>query len=86
VEDIELWMNFVVENSKKLQQIGFKRENELNVFTFGANNTCYLIYPRRKVICFVFSWWYFPNHGVLSYVMEFIIKKFSMNMGATTWF
>jgi hypothetical protein len=26
-------MNFVVENSNKLQQIGFKRENELSVFT-----------------------------------------------------
>jgi hypothetical protein len=45
VEDIEFLMNFVVENSNKLQQIGFKRENELNVFTFGAHNTCYLIYP-----------------------------------------
>jgi hypothetical protein len=30
----------VVENSKKLQKIGFKKENELTVFTFGANNTC----------------------------------------------
>jgi hypothetical protein len=45
VENIEFWMNFVVENSNKLQQIGFRRENELSVFTFGANNTCYLIYP-----------------------------------------
>jgi hypothetical protein len=25
-------MNFVAENSNKLQQIGFRRENELNVF------------------------------------------------------
>jgi hypothetical protein len=38
-------MNFVVENSNKLQQIGFRKENELNVFTFGANNTWYLVYP-----------------------------------------
>jgi hypothetical protein len=45
VEDIEFWMNFVVENSKKLQKIGFKKENELSVFTLGANNTCYIIYP-----------------------------------------
>jgi hypothetical protein len=45
VEDIEFLMNFVVENSKKLQQIGFRRENELSVFTIQANNTCYLIYP-----------------------------------------
>jgi hypothetical protein len=29
-------MNFVVENSNKLQQIGFRRENELNVFTLGT--------------------------------------------------
>jgi hypothetical protein len=27
-----------------------------------------------------------PNHNVLSYVMGFIIKKFSMNKGALTWF
>jgi hypothetical protein len=38
-------MNFVVENSNKLQKNGFERENELNAFTLGANNTCYLIYP-----------------------------------------
>jgi hypothetical protein len=38
MEDIEFWMNFVVENSNKLQKIGFRRENELNVFTLGANN------------------------------------------------
>jgi hypothetical protein len=38
-------MNFVVENSNKLQQIGFRRENELSVFTLGGNNTSYLIYP-----------------------------------------
>jgi hypothetical protein len=25
-------MNFVVENSKQLQKIGFKKENELSVF------------------------------------------------------
>jgi hypothetical protein len=85
---LEVWkiLNFVVENSNKLQQIGFRRENELNVFTLGSNNTCYLIYPWRKVVCFVLSLWYFPNHGVLGYVMELIIKKFSMNRGATTWF
>jgi hypothetical protein len=27
-----------------------------------------------------------PNHSVLGYVMELIIKKFSMNRGAMTWF
>jgi len=86
MEDIGFWMNFVLENSNKLQQIRFRRENELNVFTFGANNTCYLIYPWRKVVCFVLSLWYLPNHGVLGYAMELVIKKFSMNRGATTWF
>jgi hypothetical protein len=55
VDDIEFWMNFVIENSNKLQQIGFRRENKLSAFTFGANNTCYLIYPRKKVVCFVLS-------------------------------
>ncbi len=44
----------VVENSKRLQKIGFRNE-KLTVFTFGANNTCYIIYPWRKVICFVLS-------------------------------
>jgi hypothetical protein len=44
VEDIEFWINFVVENSNKLQ-VGFRRENELSVFTLGANNTNCFIYP-----------------------------------------
>jgi hypothetical protein len=79
-------MNFVIEISKKLQKIGFRRGNELNVFTLGANNTCYVIYPWKKVVCFVLWQWYLQNHGVLGYVMEFIIKKFSMNRGALTWF
>jgi hypothetical protein len=38
-------MIFVVENSNKLQKIGFGSENELSVSTLGANNTCYVIYP-----------------------------------------
>jgi hypothetical protein len=49
-------------------------------------NTCYLIYLWRKVVCFVLSQWYFPSHNILGYVMEHIIKKFSMNRGAPTWF
>jgi hypothetical protein len=36
-------MNFVAENSNKLQQIGFRRENELNVFTLGATTQVALI-------------------------------------------
>jgi hypothetical protein len=43
-------MNFVVGNSNKLQKIGFRKENELSVFTLGSNNTCYLIYPQRKAL------------------------------------
>jgi hypothetical protein len=35
-----------------------------------------------SLFCFVIM--IFPNHGVLSYVMELIIKKISMNRGATT--
>ncbi len=50
MEDIKFWMNFVVENSNKLQKNGFRKENELSVFTLGSNNTCYLIYPWRKVL------------------------------------
>jgi hypothetical protein len=39
-------MNFVVENSEKYKKLGLIiRENELNVFTFRANNICYIIYP-----------------------------------------
>jgi hypothetical protein len=55
VEDIEFRMNFVVENLIKLHKNGFRRENELSVFTFGANKTCYVIYPWMKVVYFVLS-------------------------------
>jgi hypothetical protein len=44
---------FVVENSNRLQKFGLGRENALNVFTLGANNIGYGIYPRRKIVCFV---------------------------------
>ncbi len=86
MENIEFWMNFVVENSNKLQKFGIKTKNELSVFTFVAKNTCYVIYPWRKVICFVLSWWYLPNHNVLGYVMGIIIKMISMNNGPLMWF
>jgi hypothetical protein len=43
-------VNFFVEKSNKLQKNEFKKENELSVFTLGYNNTCYLIYPQRKVL------------------------------------
>jgi hypothetical protein len=45
VENIEFLMNFVVENSNRLQIIGFGREIELSVSTLGANNIGYVIYP-----------------------------------------
>ncbi len=48
--------------------------------------TYYVIYPWRKVICYVLSWWYLPNHNVLSYVMGIIIKMISMNNGPLMWF
>jgi len=45
VEDIEFLLNFVVENSNRLQKVWFGRENELRVFTLGANNIGYVINP-----------------------------------------
>jgi hypothetical protein len=84
VEGIKLWKICCWKFKQKKK--GFWRENELSAFTLVANNTCYIIYPWRKATFFVLSLWYFPNHGVLGYVMECIIKKFSMNRGAPTWF
>ncbi len=54
----------------------------------GGNNTCYHIYPWRNVVCFVLFCRndIFPNHDVLSYAIELIIKNISMNRGASTWF
>jgi hypothetical protein len=45
VEDIEFLVNFVVENSNRLQKIGFGWENELRVITLVANNIGYVNYP-----------------------------------------
>jgi hypothetical protein len=45
MEDVEFFVNFGVENSNKLQKIRFRRQNELSVFTLGANNTSYVICP-----------------------------------------
>ncbi len=39
MEDIEFWIYTVVENSNKLQKIGLKKENELNVFAPGGPTT-----------------------------------------------
>ncbi len=55
VENIEFLVNFVVENSNRLHKTKFGRENELSVFTLVANNIGYVIYPWRKVVCFVLS-------------------------------
>jgi len=46
---------FLVKLQTNYKKIGFRRENELSVFPLGANNTCYIIYPWRKVVCFVLS-------------------------------
>ncbi len=48
MEDIEFSMNFVVENSNKLQQIGFKRENEVSVFTLGSTTHVTLFIHEGK--------------------------------------
>jgi hypothetical protein len=45
VEDIEFLVNFVIENSNRLQKIGSGHENELRVITLGANNIGYVNYP-----------------------------------------
>ncbi len=55
VENIEFSMKCFVENSDRLHKIKFGKENELSVFTLGANNIGYVIYPWRKVVCFVLS-------------------------------
>jgi hypothetical protein len=38
MENIEVLMNFIVENSNILQKFGFGREIELSVFILGSNN------------------------------------------------
>jgi hypothetical protein len=54
VEDIEFWMNFVVENSNKLQKIGIKTKNELCVHTCGQQHMlCYLSMKEGNLFCFV---------------------------------
>jgi hypothetical protein len=75
-----------IQTNYKNLGLKWKMKNELSVFTLVANNTCYVIYPWRKVICFVLSQWYLPNHNVLGYVMGLIFKMISMNRGALTWF
>jgi hypothetical protein len=45
VENIEFSVNCFVENSNRLHKIKFGNENELSVFTLGANNISYVIYP-----------------------------------------
>jgi hypothetical protein len=42
---LSFFVNFDAKNSKKLPKNGFRRENELSVFTLGANNTSFVIYP-----------------------------------------
>ncbi len=54
MEDIEFWNNFVVENSNKLQQIGLRKENELNVHTWGQQHMLpYLSMKEGSLFCFV---------------------------------
>jgi hypothetical protein len=44
----------------------------------------YLTMKEGSLFCFVIM--IFPKTQWLGYAMEFIIKKFSMNSGATIWF
>jgi hypothetical protein len=47
-------MNFVVENSNKLQKIGIKTKNELCVHTCGQQHMlCYLSMKEGNLFCFV---------------------------------
>jgi hypothetical protein len=78
VEGIKFWMNFAVENSNKLPKNGFRRENELSVFTLGANNTCYLIYPWRKVV-FLFC------HNDISQTTMFWIMLWNLSSKKFQW-
>ncbi len=73
-------MNFVVENSNKLSKNGFRRENELNVFTLGANNTHYVIYPWWKVICFVLFCF-----NDISQTMMFYIMLWNLLLKSSQW-
>ncbi len=84
MEDIEFLVNFVVEYSNWLQKTRFGKEIKLIVFTLGANNIGYVIYPWRKVVV-LFCDNEISNHGVLHYVMGLIIKMLLMNKGALSW-
>ncbi len=50
-----------------------------------ATHVTLSIHEGKQFVLFC-HYYYFPNHGVLGYVTEHIIKKFSMNRGASTWF
>ncbi len=50
----------------------------------GPTTHVTLFIHEGSFFCFVIM--ICPKHGVLGYAMELVIKHFSMNRGATTWF
>ncbi len=84
MKGIKFWMNFVFENSNKLPKNEFRKENALSVFTLGANNTCYLIYPWRKVVCFVIM--ISPKPRCFGLCYGTYHQKVLNEWGALTWF
>jgi hypothetical protein len=46
-------MNFVVENSNKLQQIGFRREIELSVSYLGLTTHVNIIVAQYYQLCII---------------------------------
>jgi hypothetical protein len=58
----------------------FRRENELNVFTLGANNTSYVVYPWKKLVCFVLS-----RHNDIYQNMVFWVMIWNLSLESSQW-
>ncbi len=85
MEDIEIWMNFVVENSNKLQQIGFRREKFECVHTWDQQHMLlYLSMKEGSLFCFVIM--ISPNPWCFRLCYGTYHQKVLNNRGATTWF
>jgi hypothetical protein len=72
VENIDFWMHFVVENSKKLQKLGLEEKINwtFNVFTLGPTIQTTLVMMN----CWK-RWDNFVN--IKFYLNEWILNKFS---------
>jgi hypothetical protein len=78
-------MNFFVENSNKLQQIGFKREKFECVHTWGQQHMLlYLSMKEGSLFCFVIM--ISPKPWCFRLCYGIIHQKVLNNRGATTWF